>query len=132
MIEIELSRIVIDESKTEQAIVLKEKRGSRCFPVIIGMSEAIAIRAYAGGARMARPLAHDLMHSVITALGARMQCMVITSLKADTFFACVQLTPSHGPEIHIDSRPSDAIALALRCGAPLYAEEAVFAALAQT
>ncbi len=105
-------------------VVLEQREEGRYLPVWIGPAEASAIRRALQGIDMARPLTHDLMSSVIEALEGRVTSVVIHELKNDVFYARITLV-ADGREVVVDSRPSDAIAIALRVGAPIYAEEAV-------
>ena len=107
-----------------RAAILKEKGASRFLPIWIGPPEADAILLKLQNIELARPLTHDLLQSVIDTLGAVVDYVVVSDLQNDTFYAKLALT--FGKEqIEIDSRPSDALALAVRVGAPIYAESAV-------
>lgn len=125
MIQVELSKIVIDEKRQDQVIVLKEKEGSRQFPIVIGFLEASSIKMKLSGMHMPRPMAHDLLVSVIKGLDAKLEKLVIDKLVDNTFHAKLVLTASDGSERIIDCRPSDGIALAVRSSAPIFAEEEV-------
>lgn len=125
MIEVELSRIIIDEQKKEQVIVLKEKEGTRLLPIIIGISEATAIKMKLGGIVPQRPLVHDLMLAIIGNLKVTLERVVIDDLIDGTFYAKLYLR-NHGKEPKIiDARPSDSIALAVRSKSPIFVEEKV-------
>jgi len=120
----ELSRIVISETTDEQVIHLKEKDGTRSFPIVIGIYEAAAIDRKIRGHRTPRPLTHDLLASVIRDLGARLDRVVVSELREGTFYA--RLILEHGgAETEVDSRPSDAIVLAISAGVPIFVEESV-------
>lgn len=124
-IEVELSRILINEASDEQVIVLKERRGKRCFPIVIGIVEAFAIDRRLKGLNPPRPMTHDLLDSVITNLGAKIEKVVINDLIEHIFYAQIYLNSQSGTVI-IDSRPSDAIALGALSNSPLYVAEHVF------
>jgi uncharacterized protein len=126
MIETELSRIVIDEAKREQVIVLKEKKGSRVLPIVIGMNEAAAIKMKLSGFNAPRPLTHDLMLAIIESLSARLEKIVIDDLVDGTFHAKLYVQQLQGAVIIVDARPSDSVALAVRTKAPIFVEEDVF------
>jgi bifunctional DNase/RNase len=131
MIKVELSRIIIDEEKREQVIVLKEKNGNRYLPIVIGISEAEAIRMQLNGFIPPRPLTHDLIHSLINAFGVKLERVVIDKLVDSTFHAKLYLkTDSDGLKI-IDARPSDSIALAVRTDSPLFVEEEILNKLSE-
>jgi len=126
MIELELSRIVIDEGKNEQVVVLKEKDGQKLLPIVIGINEAAAIKMKLSQTKSPRPLTHDLLSSVIDSLGFSLEKVVIDDLVEGTFFAKLYLRNNDGIEKIIDARPSDSIALALRMNSPIFVEEKVF------
>ena len=124
-VEVELSRILINESSDQQIIVLKERHGERSFPIVIGIVEIFAIDRRLKGIKPPRPMTHDLLDSVITNLGAEMQKVVINDLRNHTFYARIHLR-ANGQTVEIDSRPSDAIALGVASNAPIYVAEHVF------
>lgn len=99
---------------------------SRVVPICIGPHETLSLGAVLEGAKFARPMTHDLMLDALTNLDARIERAVITDVKDSTFFSRLCLT-QYGRLIDLDARPSDAIALALRQGAPVYIEEDVLA-----
>ncbi|MDO8634965.1 MAG: bifunctional nuclease family protein [Dehalococcoidia bacterium] len=121
-IEMTLEKVVIGTAETGPVVLLKEKNGKRYIPVSVGMSEARAIATALQGTKPARPLTHDLLRGVIAALGARVQFIIIEDLRDGIYYAKVILS-DNGKTISLDSRPSDAMALALRSGAPVYASE---------
>ncbi|HPD14575.1 MAG TPA: bifunctional nuclease family protein [Planctomycetota bacterium] len=124
MIQCELVKIMITETADPQVIVLKEVDGERAFPILIGISEAIAIDRKIKGYEPARPLTHDLLASVMTRLGASLDRIEVCGLRDNTFFAKL-IVSRDGETIEIDSRPSDAIALAVRLEAPIFVAEEV-------
>jgi bifunctional DNase/RNase len=87
MVEVTLSRIVINETSDEQVIVLKEKDGKRSFPIVIGIFEALAINRIVNERQLPRPLTHELLVSVVHTLGGRITRCVVTELKNNTYFA---------------------------------------------
>jgi hypothetical protein len=131
MVEVELSRIIIDEEKREQVIVLKEKRGNRILPIVIGIQEAAAIRLQLSGFVPPRPLTHDLMRILIEALEVKLEKVVIDKLVDSTFHAKLYLTTKEDEQKIVDARPSDSIALAVRTKSPIFVEEKVFEKLSQ-
>ena len=124
MVQCELVKIMITETADPQVIVLKEVGGERAFPILIGISEAIAIDRKIKGYEPARPLTHDLLASVVTSLGAEMKRIEVCELRDNTFFAKLVVTRAD-ESFEIDARPSDAIALAVRLGAEIYVAEEV-------
>lgn len=125
MIQLELSKIKIDETRNEQVIVFKEKEGMRFLPVVIGVAEVNAIKMKLSGIKPPRPLTHDLLLDVIAQLGARLDRVVIDKLQNNTFYAKLCLKRNGDGEMKIDARPSDSVALALRAGAPIYVAEEI-------
>ena len=123
--EVELSRIIINETSDQQIIVLKEHHGSRSFPIVIGIVEIFAIDRRLKGIKPPRPMTHDLLDSVIKKLGAKIDKILISDLRNHTFYAEIHLV-LNGRTIKIDSRPSDAIALGVASNTPIYVAEHVF------
>ncbi|MGV6814252.1 MAG: bifunctional nuclease family protein [Phycisphaerales bacterium] len=130
-IEMELARILIRENQPAQLIELREigalPEHARCFPIIIGISEAIAIDRRLAGVDIGRPMTHDLLINTIEQLGATIDSITITKVIAGTFYAEILLLNPQGIPTHIDARPSDAIAIAVTSKVPIYAEEEVLA-----
>ena len=125
IVQVELSKIIIDEKRQDQIIVLKEKAGKRQFPIVIGFLEASSIKMKLSGLEVPRPMTHDLLISTIEALGAKVEKIVVDGLIENTFHAKLILNTSEGRTREIDSRPSDAIALAVRAHAPIFVDEEV-------
>ena len=124
-VEMEVSKIRIDERRGEQVIVLKERSGNRFLPIIIGISEVTAIKMKISGIQPPRPLTHDLLKDTIAELGATLQRIIITKLEFNTFFARLVLQSKDGTLHEVDARPSDSIAVALRADAPIFVAEDV-------
>jgi bifunctional DNase/RNase len=108
----------------QRVVILKEKESDRYLPIWIGPAEADAIAVRLQEVAVSRPLTHDLLRSIIDALGGNVQYIVVNDLANDTFFARI-IMDVDGRTLEIDSRPSDAIALAVRVQAPIFAEETV-------
>jgi len=124
MIEMTIDSIRVNMVNYQRVVILKEKDAERYLPIWIGPAEADAIRIKLQGVTVPRPLTHDLLQSVISSLGGTVNSIVVNDLKNDTFYAKIVLSVNSGV-IEIDSRPSDALALAVREEVPIYAEEAV-------
>jgi len=124
MIEMKIDSIRVSLMNYQRVVILKEKAANRYLPIWIGPSEADAIAVKLQNIELARPLTHDLLQSVIGTLGASVNFVVVNELENDTFFAKLSLSVD-GEQVEVDSRPSDALALAVRAGVPIYAEEAV-------
>ena len=126
MVDMVLGRIVIRDGSELQHIYLKEARGERGFPIVIGSSEAAEIRRVVTGIAPERPLTHQLAHELVLAAGARIAGVDIVDLRNNTFFARIRLQAQDGADLRpVDARPSDALALALRAKAPLRVAESV-------
>ena len=109
---------------SQYVIMLKEKEAERYLPIFIGPAEANAIAIKLRGETLPRPMTHDLLCNVVSTLGASLNSIKISDLMNDTFFAKIVFNVE-GEQIEIDSRPSDALALAVRVEVPIYAEESV-------
>lgn len=131
MIKVELATVVINERSDEQVIVLKEAEGARRFPIVIGMFEAFAIDRLVQERTTERPLTHDLLAHVITALDAQLVRVVIDDLRDETYYAKLVLRRADS-ETYVDARPSDAITMALRAGVPVFVAERVMNAAASS
>jgi len=124
LIECELSRVVMSETRDRQIVVLKEKDGEREMPIVIGPFEVSAIYRVIYDQPPPRPLTHELFGTVLEALGAKIERVVICDLSDMIFYGRLILSRD-GKTYDLDSRPSDAIALAVQKGAPVFVEEAV-------
>lgn len=124
MIEVTVYSVLVSLLTRHRVVLLKEKEGDRYLPIWIGTNEADAIAMRLQGTRVSRPLTHDLLVNVINELGAEIQYVVVNELKNNTFYARIAVV-SDGREYSIDSRSSDAIAVAVRAEVPIYADESV-------
>ncbi len=127
-VEMQLVRIVISENDDQQVIILKEAKGDRHFPIVIGITEAAAIDRRLKKQVTPRPPTHELLASVIEKLGGVVERVVINDLQDRTFFALLRIKQGE-KVLEIDSRPSDAIALGIGTGVPIFVEEKVLDAL---
>ena len=125
-VQMSLSRIIISEINAQQVIYLKEVEGDRTFPILIGIFEATSIDRRVKDYRAPRPLTHDLLVNTVEALGAELDSVIISELRDHTYFAKLRIR-HEGELIEIDSRPSDAIAVAVTCdpALPIYVSEEV-------
>lgn len=123
-VQMELRRIIISEVHDQQVIVLREVDGERSFPIVIGIFEATSIDRRVKNMPAPRPLTHDLVANVIEQLGGDIQDVIISDLQDHTYFAKLRIR-QEGELIEIDSRPSDAIALAVTAKVPIYVSEEV-------
>lgn len=124
MIEMTIESIRVSLMNYQRVVILKEKAAERYLPIWIGPAEADAIAVRLQEVAVVRPMTHDLLRSVIEALGGQVSYIVVNDLANDTFYARIVLE-ANGQTLEIDSRPSDAIALAVRAKVPIYAEESV-------
>lgn len=134
-VRMELSRILIRELNDFQVIELREvvegngepppEAEVRSFPIVIGLPEAQAIERRLKGIPIKRPQTHDLLANVVNALGGELVSISVTDLNEHTYFATLDIRTASGELIHVDSRPSDAIALGIAGGVPIYVEESV-------
>lgn len=124
MVEMTIDSIRVSLMNYQRVVILKEKMADRYLPIWIGPAEADAIAVKLQGVTVPRPLTHDLLYSVIDTLGATIKSVIISDLKSDTFYAKIILNID-SVRMEVDSRPSDALALAVRSEVPIFAEEAV-------
>ena len=124
MIEVTVSRLGLDSSTNSYVVVLQERDGTRLLPIWIGQPEAESIVMHMHDVKRARPLTHDLVRSLIVGMGAQLTRVQITRVEKSTYYAELHL--QHGADVvHIDARPSDSIAVALRLAAPIFAAESL-------
>lgn len=124
LVQMDLARIIINETGDSQVIILRERGGDRHFPILIGITEALAIERRLKGIRTARPLTHDLMANIIDQLDAELEKIIISDLQEHTFYAKL-IVRRNGDLMEVDSRPSDAIALGVQRQTPIYVDEEV-------
>ncbi len=124
LVEMTIDSIRVSLMNYQRVVILKEKLAERYLPIWIGPAEADAIAVKLQGVSVPRPLTHDLLRSVIDALGVTINYIVVNDLKNDTFYAKIILNVDGG-QMEVDSRPSDALALAVRADVPIYADESV-------
>ena len=123
MVEMHLSAVRVELPSNNPLLLLQETTGEkRTLPIYIGPAEAQAIAFAQQGVETPRPMTHDLMRDLLEELGATVECIVITELRDRTFFAEIRLIAA-GQRHSVSSRPSDAVALAVRVEAVIYAEE---------
>ena len=124
MIEVFVESIRVNMTNYKRVVMLKEKNASRYLPIWIGHFEADAIAIPMQNVPVTRPLTHDLLGGVISQLDAKLVQVVINELAEETFFAKLIIDFS-GRQVEVDSRPSDAIALAIRAKVPIFVDESV-------
>ena len=124
MQEMQIYGVSFDLVGKQPIVLLKTADGNKFLPIWIGHPEAAAILMKLQGASMPRPMTHDLVTDMLTRLEARVVRIAVTELRENTFYALITVAVN-GSEIEVDSRPSDAIALAVRAGAPIFAADDV-------
>ena len=129
MVEVVVSRLGLDSTTNTYVVILREKGGNRLLPIWIGQPEAEAIVMQMNNMKRERPLTHDLCKSLIVGLGGTLRRVQITKVQARTYYAELHITGPSGA-VQIDARPSDSIAVALRLGAPIFAQEALLTVVA--
>jgi len=125
-IQMNVNTILFDSKNSSYIVVLKDDTGKKILPIWIGASEGNSIALAMSNVKAARPLTHDLIVSIFDRLEIEIARVVISDLIDNTFYASLYLLQNI-KEFHIDSRPSDAIAIAIRIGAPVFVEEDVLA-----
>jgi len=122
MIEVVVARLGMDPGTHGYVVILQEKGGDRLLPIWIGQAEAESIVMHMHNMKHARPMTHDLCKNLIVGMGAALRRIEITRVQDNTYYGEIHLERA-GSVTRVDSRPSDAIAIALRCGAPIFAAE---------
>ncbi len=126
MVEVTVERLGLDSASSSYVVILREKEGRRVLPIWIGQPEAESIVMQMNDVKRERPLTHDLCKALIVGLGGVLRRVTITRVQKSTYFAELQLD-GPGGVVQIDARPSDSIAIALRLGAPIFADELLLA-----
>lgn len=130
MIRMSVAHLGVDRSTNSPVVILREVGGERSLPIWIGTSEANAIAMEMQGVKPQRPMTHDLLKHLLAGLGGELKRVHITDLRDDTYFAELQIV--RGEQVlQVDARPSDSIALALRCNAPIFTSETLLDRAAQ-
>lgn len=123
-LEVKIRGLMMDPATNQPVVVLKELQGTGVLPIWVGVYEAQAIALEIEKVQTARPMTHDLLKNVLTGLNVHVQKVVVSDLKDDTFYALIWME-REGQTMSMDSRPSDALALALRLDCPIYVEDQV-------
>ena len=126
MIEVKVDSIRASLMSEHRVVILKDLKAERYLPIWIGPYEAEAIALRLQNREVARPLTHDLLNNVIAELGGEISHIMVTALRNDTFYSLITVS-LNGGRLEIDSRPSDAIALAVRANVPIFVDEDVMA-----
>jgi bifunctional DNase/RNase len=127
-IEVKIRALMMDPNSGTPIIILKDVNSETMLPIWVGAYEANAIALEIEKIAPPRPMTHDLLRNLIVELGLRVERVVVTSLRDNTFYAVIELTGEDGEPMRLDSRPSDAIALALRADCPIFVDADVIQA----
>jgi uncharacterized protein len=130
MVEVHVIRLAIDGVSNAHVVILQEKGGERLLPIWIGSAEADSILMEINNVKKERPLTHDLCKSLIAGLGGELRRVQITRVAKGTYFAEMHIVRG-GEVVHVDARPSDSIAIALRFPAPIFADESLLVAMGE-
>ena len=126
-VQMTVGGLTLDPVTKTPIVVLKDESDNLNLPIWIGLLEATSMATELEGVKMARPMTHDLLRNLLTEFGAKVESIEVTELRENTFFAVIYLT-LNGQTVAMDSRPSDAISLALRTKSPIYVARAVLEA----
>lgn len=121
-IEVKIRALMMDPNSGTPIIILKDINSETMLPIWVGAYEANAIALEIEKIAPPRPMTHDLLRNLIVELGLKVERVVVTSLRDNTFYAVIELTAEDGELMRLDSRPSDAIALALRADCPIFVD----------
>ena len=121
-IEVKIRALMMDPNSGTPIIILKDVNSETMLPIWVGAYEADAIALEIEKIAPPRPMTHDLLRNLIVELGMKVDRVVVTSLRDNTFYAVIEITADDGEAMRLDSRPSDAIALALRADCPIYVD----------
>lgn len=127
MVEVKVDAVRVNLMGSHRVVILKDLESERFLPIWIGQAEAEAITIHLTNMRVARPLTHDLIVNAIRELGATVRYVVVNDLREETFYARLVLRTRDGKDLSIDSRPSDAIAIAVRVGCSIYVDDDIMA-----
>ena len=116
--------VAVDSSTNNPVVILKEAGGKKTLPIWIGILEAISITSELQGIKLSRPMTHDLLKNILDLIDDKVNKVEVSDLKNNTYYASIHITHKD-QEITLDARPSDALALSLRVGAPIFVSEQI-------
>jgi len=125
-----IAGLTVDPLTNSPIVILKEIQGERTLPIWIGLLEATAIASELEGIKFSRPMTHDLLRNIMSEVNLKVSRVEVCDLKNNTYFALIHMT-HQGKEMSIDARPSDALAISLRMGAPIFVSDDVIQKSAQ-
>lgn len=124
MVEVKIDAIRVTMMGS-RAVILKDAESNRYLSIWIGEIEANSISVQLQGFSLARPITHDLIVNIVRDMGASVRHVVVCDMREETYYARILIVNRDGKELNIDSRPSDAIAIAVRCDCPIYVEDEI-------
>lgn len=125
MVEVRIDSIRIGPRNQYRVVMLRDVSSNRYLPIYIGQAEADSISLQLSGTRPPRPLTHDLIVSILKAFEVHVRYVIVNELREDTYYARIAVRTAEGRDLSIDARPSDAIAIAVRVGCPIFVDEEV-------
>ena len=126
-IDMKVTGVIVDSSNLVPVVILKDMDEKNVLPILVGIMEAASILTELEKTEMDRPMTHDLLKDIIGSLGSSVEKVLLTSLEDNIFYASIHIALPNGESVEVDSRPSDAIALAMRCSVPILVNESIIA-----
>ena len=126
-IDMKVTGVIVDSSNLVPVVILKDMDEKNVLPILVGIMEAASILTELEKTEMDRPMTHDLLKDIIGSLGSSVEKVLLTALEDNVFYASIHIALPTGESVEVDSRPSDAIALAMRCSVPILVNESIIA-----
>ena len=126
-IDMKVTGVIVDSSSLVPMVILKDMDEKNVLPILVGIMEAASILTELENTEIDRPMTHDLIKDIIGSLGSSVKKVKLTSLEDNVFYASIHIVLPSGESVEVDSRPSDAIALAMRCSVPILVNESIIA-----
>jgi len=126
-IDMKVTGVIVDSSSHVPMVILKDMEEKNVLPILVGIMEAASILTELENTEIDRPMTHDLIKDIIGSLGSSVKKVKLTTLEDNVFYASIQIVLPTGESVEVDSRPSDAIALAMRCSVPILVNESIIA-----
>lgn len=126
-IDMKVTGVIVDSSNLVPVVILKDMDEKNVLPILVGIMEAASILTELEKTEIDRPMTHDLIKDIIGSLGSSVKKVLLTSLEDNIFYASIHIALPTGESVEVDSRPSDAIALAMRCSVPILVNESIIA-----
>ena len=130
MVEVKIDAIRVNMMGS-RVVILKDAESNRYLPIWIGETEANSISIQLQGLQVARPITHDLIVNIVREMGGKVRHVLVNDMRDDTYYARIVLVSRDGKETSVDSRPSDAITIAVRCDCPIYVDDDLMGKYAQ-